>query len=233
MRSERKWMIYSSMIILFALLTVYWGSSAVTTFSESAPIERKHTIIIDPGHGGIDGGATSCTGVLESNINLQISQSLNELFRFLGYQTKMTRTEDVSIYKDGDTIAKKKISDLKERVRIAQETSNGVLLSIHQNNFSDGKYSGAQIFYADTSESKAIATQLQKAFIKHLNPGSRRQEKKSAGIYLMEHITCPGVLIECGFLSNPEEELKLRSRSYQKKICCVVVSAVAEYLSNT
>ena len=145
----------------------------------------------------------------------------------------MIRTEDVSIYKEGDTIAKKKMSDLKERVRIVQEANNAILLSIHQNNFSDGRYSGAQVFFADTPESHEIAMKLQTAFIKHLNPGSRRQEKKCAGIYLMEHITCPGVLIECGFLSNPEEEAKLQSRSYQKKVCGVIASTVAEYLSNT
>lgn len=215
------------------LAGTYLGNRTVSVIAQKIPVQREHCIIIDPGHGGEDGGATSCTGYLESGYNLTISQRLNDLLTFLGYETKMIRTADVSVYTKGNTIAEKKVSDLKERVRIANETDNALLLSIHQNNFSDSRYSGAQVFYAGTEGSQDLAKQLQTVLVAALNPGSNRQIKKSDGIYLMEHIRCTGVLIECGFLSNAVEEAKLRSPEYQKKLCCVIAVTVGEYLSNT
>ncbi|MBQ8834548.1 MAG: N-acetylmuramoyl-L-alanine amidase [Oscillospiraceae bacterium] len=196
-------------------------------------MEREHCIVIDAGHGGIDGGATSCTGKLESTFNLEIALRLNDLLHFLGYETKMIRTTDTSVYTKGETIAQKKISDLKERVRMVNETENALLVSIHQNNFSDGRYSGAQIFYADTEGSQLLAKQLQDAFVSTLNPGSNRQSKQSSGVYLMEHIDCTGVLVECGFLSNAQEEAKLRSPDYQQRLCCVIAATMIRFLSNT
>lgn len=215
------------------LLAVIWGSRAITVVSENLPIEREHCIIIDAGHGGVDGGATSCTGLLESQFNLEIALRLNDLFHLLGWDTGMIRTTDISVYTKGETIAEKKISDLKERVRIVNDTEGALLLSIHQNNFTDSRYSGAQVFYASTDGSMELARELQAAFVQTLNPGSSRQCKKSDGVYLMEHIDCTGVLIECGFLSNPEEEALLQCHEYQKKICCVIAASVTTFLSNT
>lgn len=233
MKKYRIWVTGYGVILTLVLLGTYLGNKAVSVMAEIRPVQREHTIVIDPGHGGIDGGATSCTGVLESKFNLDISLRLNDMMRFLGYQTVMTRTEDISVYTEGDTIARKKMSDLKERVRIINNTENVILLSIHQNTFPDGKYSGAQVFYAATDGSQAFAQKLQTALVSHLNPGSNRQEKRSTKVYMMEHIKCPGVLIECGFLSNPEEEGRLRSTDYQKKLCAVIACTVDQNLPNT
>lgn len=219
--------------ILLVLFVSFGSSKAITVISENAALVREHCIIIDPGHGGEDGGATSCSGILESQFNLEISQRLNDLLQLLGFETKMIRDSDISIYTKGDSIAQKKVSDLKERVRIANEASNSLLLSIHQNNFTDSRYSGAQVFYAKTHGSQELAQKLQSEFVSALNKGSHRKCKESTGIYLMEHIQCIGVLIECGFLSNPEEEYKLRDAEYQKRISCVIAATVGEYLSNT
>lgn len=232
MRSFQKWLFGYVLILALTLITAHWCSRAVTVLVENAPVDREHTIIIDPGHGGVDGGATSCTGVLESRFNLEIGLRLNDLLQFLGYETHMIRREDISVYTEGDTIARKKMSDLKQRVKTVNEAEHPILLSIHQNHYPDSRYSGAQVFYADTEGSQFLAKQLQSAFVKYLNPGSRRQEKKSCGVYLMEHIRCTGVLIECGFLSNPEEEAKLRSREYQQKLCSVIATVVSENISN-
>lgn len=227
-------------VVLFYLFTMAvilalsdWGSRAVTVIAENGPVERKTCIVIDPGHGGEDGGATSCTGVLESTYNLSIATRLNDLMRLLGYETKMIRTTDTSVYTKGETIAQKKVSDLKERVRMVNETGNALLLSIHQNNFPDGRYCGAQVFYAGTQGSQKLAEELQAALVSTLNPGSKRKCKKSDGVYLMEHITRTGILIECGFLSNPAEEAKLRDGKYQKNLCCVIAATVSKYLSNS
>ena len=233
MKKTSAWSLAYGIVVVSVLLLVKWGNAAVTTAVESRPIERKQCIVIDAGHGGVDGGATSCTGKLESSYNLEIALRLNDLLHLLGYDTKMVRTADVSVYTKGESIAQKKVSDLKERVRMVNETENALLLSIHQNNFSDGKYSGAQVFYGREEGSEALAKQLQSAFVTALNPGSNRQCKKSEGVYLMEHIDCTGVLIECGFLSNAQEEAKLRTPEYQKKLCCVIAATASTFLSNT
>ena len=214
------------------LLCAYWGSRVVTVISEELPFERKHCIVIDPGHGGEDGGATSCTGRMESEYNLAISQRLDDLMHLLGYQTRMTRTSDVSIYTTGSTIAQKKVSDLKERVRIVNETGNALLVSIHQNQFSDSRYSGAQVFYAKTDGSKELAQALQGKLVTALNPYSNRKSKLVSGVYLMENIRCTGVLVECGFLSNAQEEAMLRDGEYQKKLCCVIASVISQHLAD-
>lgn len=232
MKKYRGWLFYL-MTIAAVLLAAQWGSRAATVIAESTPLPRLHRIIIDPGHGGEDGGATSCAGIVESAYNLDISLRLNDLFHLMGYETKLTRTSDTAIYTKGETLAQKKGSDLKQRVRIANETEHALLLSIHQNNFPDSRYSGAQVFYAGTEGSEALAKQLQDAFTSTINPGSHRKSKKSTGVYLMEHIQCTGVLIECGFLSNAAEEAQLRNPEYQKKLCCVIAATVSEYLSNT
>jgi len=212
------------------LIVTAYADRTITVMSETRPLQNRTCIVIDPGHGGEDGGAISCTGVLESKINLEISQRLNDLLHYLGYDTLMIRTEDVSVYTDGETIAARKVSDLKQRVKILNETSNALLISIHQNHYSENKYSGAQVFYSATKNSEDLAKKLQGLLVTTINPGSRRQAKKASGIYLMEHINCDGILIECGFLSNPQEEAKLQSAAYQKKLCCVFASAISNYL---
>ena len=145
----------------------------------------------------------------------------------------MIRTEDASVYTKGNSIAERKLSDLKERVRIVNETDNALLISIHQNMFSDSRYSGAQVFYANSDDSKHLAEKLQTALVGTVNPGSNRKIKKSEGIYLMEHIENTGILIECGFLSNVQEEAKLESAHYQCNLACVIAATVAAYVSNT
>lgn len=207
------------------------GSNAVTVISQNQPVERQHRIVIDAGHGGIDGGATSCTGVLESRINLEIALRVNDLFRFLGYETVMIRTTDESVYTEGNTIAAQKISDLKERIRISNETDGAILISIHQNTFSDSRYFGAQVFYAHTEGSDRLAKQLQDSFVENLDPTSNRKSKKAQNVYLLQNVTCQAALIECGFLSNPQEEAKLRSEDHQKKLAAIIASACSMYLS--
>lgn len=227
------WLAVLPYYLLAAILCIgaaHWGSFAVTTSVQTSPVVREHTVIVDAGHGGIDGGATSCTGVLESAINLQIALRLDDLLHLLGFDTVMIRTTDTSVYTEGSTIASQKVSDLKERVRVVNETEGAVLISIHQNTFSDDRYSGAQVFYAGTEGSKELAQLLQSGFIDALNPGSSRSCKSASTVYLLQNITKPGVLIECGFLSNAQEEAKLRSPDYQQKICCVIVSALSEFL---
>lgn len=224
-------------IVLFYLLIVsvflasaYWGSTATTVIAQRIPLERHHTVIIDAGHGGEDGGAISCTGRAESTYNLEIALRLNDLMHLLGIDTQMIRSTDTSVYSQGDTIAAKKVSDLKNRVSQVNNTENGLLLSIHQNTFTESQYSGAQVFYAPEGEGAQLAELLQNAICQTVNIGSNRRSKMGTGVYLLEHIERTGVLIECGFLSNSEEEAKLRDKSYQQKLVCVIGSSVCNFL---
>ena len=233
MRKEYKGLLIVYILVLLGFIMVaVAGDKVITVISEGDTMDIRHCIVIDAGHGGMDGGAVSCTGALESQINLEITLRLRDLFHLLGYETYMIRQTDTSVHTKGETIAQKKVSDLKERVRIINETDNAILLSIHQNHFPDDKYSGAQVFYAKSGESEALAKILQDNFIATINPGSNRKIKKASGIYLMEHIECTGVLIECGFLSNYREEAKLRTPEYQKQLCCVIISALSQFLGS-
>ena len=225
-------------ILPFYLLTVIvflaiamWGSRATTTIAQNRPVARENTIVIDAGHGGIDGGATSCSGVLESKLNLDIALRLEAVMKLLGFDTLMIRSTDTSIYTEGNTIAAQKVSDLKERVRIVNETPNALLISIHQNTFPDGRYSGAQVFYGGAEDSRVLAQRLQTNFSQSLCKGSNRKIKKADGIYLMQNIDATAVLIECGFISNPAEEAKLRDNEYQKQLCCVIASTVSTFMN--
>ncbi|MBQ8358426.1 MAG: N-acetylmuramoyl-L-alanine amidase [Oscillospiraceae bacterium] len=221
-------LIYLLILIGFLIVPLI-GNRAVTTLAEISDSHKY--VIIDAGHGGVDGGAVSCTGVDESQINLEIALKLEDLMHLLGIRTVMIRDTDRSVYTEGETIAAKKVSDIKERVRIVNTTPNALFISIHQNNFQDARYSGTQVFYNNQSDSKQLATELQTAFRENLNPSNKRQIKKTSGVYLMEHINCTGVLIECGFLSNYQEEAMLRDPDYQRKICSVISITVSRYLN--
>ena len=206
------------------------GNRAFTAFSETTITDSRRCIIIDAGHGGVDGGATSCSGVLESQINLEIALRLNDLLQLLGMKTTMIRSTDCSIYTEGESIAAKKVSDLKNRVSIVNNSTNPLLISIHQNYYPESQYRGAQVFYSNKEGSATLANNLQGLFVSTLNPGSNRKAKKASGIYLMEKINCTGVLIECGFISNLQEEQLLLDATYQKKLCCVIASGCSSYL---
>lgn len=228
----KRWIWIYIFAAAITLVMIIGTERAVTVISEVGNVQRENCIILDAGHGEPDGGATSCTGVLESSLNLEIVLRLEDMFHLLGYNTLLIRRTDMSIYTQGESIAQKKISDLKERVRIVNEAQGAILISIHQNTFSDERYSGPQVFYASTAGSEALAKEVQDALVQSLAPECNRVSKQSTGIYLMEKIKCTGVLIECGFLSNIQEEAKLRTPEYQKKLCCGIVSAVSGFLSN-
>ena len=182
-------------------------------------------------HGGEDGGTLSCTGVRESGLNLEIALRANDLFALLGQRTRMLRTQDVSLHDtEAATIAARKASDIRARVRLTEETPKAVLLSIHQNHFPESKYRGAQVFYAAADGSRALAERLQAALGTQLDPDNHRSCKKAGEIYLLKHVSCPAVLVECGFLSNPAEEALLRTPEYQKKLAAVLCCGMLEFL---
>ena len=216
--------------LVLCLIVAQVGSNAVTVLVEHSPLVDRTCIAIDAGHGGIDGGAVSISGIPESHINLEIAERLNDLLHLLGYQTYMLRTTDTSLHTNGSTISAQKISDLKHRVKMITECDASLVISIHQNTFSDKRYSGAQVFYHSDEDSITLANHLQSNLIKTINKGSNRKPKLAKGIYLMEHLPCPGILIECGFLTNAQEEALLRSEYYQKQLCSVIAATISSNL---
>lgn len=209
--------------VLAAALTVVGIQSAVQTTSQAyaavAAPAQPYTIVVDAGHGGEDGGATSVSGVLESQLNLEIAKRTDALLMLLGFQSTMVRDTDTAIYDSSAvTLREKKISDLRNRAKLVNETPNALLLSIHQNTYSDRRYAGAQVFYAASTGSQALAELSQATIREILDPDNNRKAKPAETVYLMQNVQCPAILVECGFLSNEAEDLKLQSESYQKKL---------------
>ncbi len=188
-------------------------------------------IVIDPGHGGRDGGASSDNGVLEKDINLQISALISRLCGAFGFECVMTRTEDVML---GEELAgnKRKMKDLKSRVNTANSLSDCIFISIHQNKFPQKKYSGLQTYYSKNSPlSKQLAQSIQTAVKQNLQSDNDRAVKPAgSSIYVLDNIIHPAVLVECGFLSNDGEVLLLCDSVYQKKLSASVFSALFNYL---
>lgn len=217
-------------VLLGALALSRAGSAIAGVFAETPTVP---TVVIDAGHGGEDGGAVSVTGAYESGINLEIALRLNDLLHLFGQKTVMVRTDDRSVYTEGETVAQKKVSDIRNRVKLTEQTPNALLVSIHQNYFSESKYRGAQVFYASTDGSRALAERLQAQLAAQVDPRNHRECKKAADIYLMEHVTCPAVLVECGFLSNPAEEALLRDKNYQTGLAAVIAGTIFACLEDT
>ena len=218
------------MAVAAALALILSDAWSYLAASGSCCVQRP-VVVLDAGHGGEDGGAVSVTGVLESQINLQITLRLRDLLLLCGCDPILIRDGDYAIYDSGcSTISQKKVSDLRNRVAKIQEISPAVLISLHQNQFSDSRYSGAQVFYAPTAGSEALAKQMQETLRLCLNPANQRQCKAAGEVYLMQHVTCTGILIECGFLSNREEEALLRQEDYQKKTVCAITAGLMQYL---
>ena len=201
---------------------------AVSVFSARA--ETPVTVVIDPGHGGEDGGAVSSGGVAESHINLAVSKQVRDLLRFAGQRTVMTREEDVTICDEGlGTIRERKASDIRNRVNMVEETENAVLLSIHQNSLPSSPVThGAQVFWNQQEGAEEWAEVIQTALNSTVNVGNEKHTKRiPSTVYLMKHVTVPAVLVECGFLTNREETTLLQDETYQRGLA---VSITAGYL---
>lgn len=195
---------------------------------------EPQVIILDAGHGGMDGGCSSAQGDVEKNINLAILLDLRELLEMSGYEVIVTRDTDISIHDAGiEGIANQKSSDMDNRLEIFNSCEDAICISIHQNQFTDPKYSGAQMFYADTNpESGKLAQLIQDQFVEFLQPDNNREIKLCGKeLFLCYYSENPTVMVECGFLSNPEEAALLVTEDYQQKVAFTVYAALMEYLA--
>lgn len=181
-------------------------------------------LILDAGHGGEDGGAVSVTGIPESRINLAIVLDMEDILGLYGVTPMMLRREDISLHSpDAETLREKKGSDLKNRVAMIESAQGADFISIHQNSYPDSRQHGLQVFYAPTEGSEELGISIQQAVRQSLQQSNSRPAKQiPKNVYLMNHISCRAVLVECGFLTNFREEQLLNSGWYRRKLAAVL-----------
>lgn len=235
----RKWTVYYVLclvLLIFSFAMIAKRGEAVQVIANASGSEDFPIIIIDPGHGGEDGGAVSSDGTIESHINLSIAIASADLARFLGWEIVMTREDDISIHDNtAKTLREKKVSDLKNRVSLCDNIANGLLVSIHQNSMPSAKsVRGAQVFYNETNEGVELAQNIQNILNQTINFNHKKETKPIGNSsYLMRSVSAPAVLVECGFLSNETECQLLKSTEYQRKISLCIIAAVSSYLSSS
>lgn len=213
-----------SVCLVFTLIA---GSSTQWGLNQSTD-GKEIKYIIDAGHGIPDGGAVADDGTTEQQLNLAIADKLRIALKTKGTECLMTREDENSIFTEGQSIHEKKVSDIKNRVKLAQKFSQIPLISIHMNSYPDEDVRGLQVFYkAGDDTSKNMAADLQKAINERLQPQNPKTIKEiSSNVYLFSHIENPSVLIECGFLSNAEELNDLKSSEYQTKLANVIADCL-------
>lgn len=211
------------------LLAAFHAIDKADSTAASAAGERGF-ILIDPGHGGADGGATGVNGTQEKDVNLAISLPLADFLRVLGFEVRLTRETDCSIHDaSAGSLREQKVSDMRNRLQMYNNAE--LVLSIHQNQFGQSQYAGTQVFYSpNDARSSVLGEAIRASVVSLLQPENKREMKKGEStIYLLSNSKVPTVLVECGFLSNPEECGKLSSPEYQKKMMFAIAAGLLQY----
>ncbi len=221
--------VFSFFLLTFLVLTLVYVGYLITQRNSIQTVANTNlfpTVIIDAGHGGLDGGAVGYNGVIEKNINLEIALKLKTMLSANGYNVIMTRETDTMIDKS-------KVKDMNARLKIIKENPDAILLSIHQNLFSSDSSWGAQVFYSPNNpDSNVLASLLQSRFVELLQPNNKRVEKKTdSSLFLFKNTYSPAVLIECGFISNALDAKNLSEEEYQNKVAFVIFSSLCDYYS--
>ena len=214
--------------LIFSVIYIAYNGNYTPTFVKTT---TPRQVVIDAGHGGEDGGAV-VGNIYEKDINLKIARILKELLDISGFETIMTRDEDVSIYDEGSkNLRRKKRSDIVNRLEIANKNPNSIFVSIHQNKFPQTKYWGAQVFYGLKDEnSKNLAENIQNNIVYMTQPENKRNIKPIGGdVYLIKNATVPAVLCECGFMSNTKEMTLLLDPEYQKKMAFAIYIGILQF----
>ncbi len=216
-------------LLIMVFLAARYGSVQVVSATTKSQKERP-VIVIDAGHGGNDPGKVGVDGSLEKDINLQIATKLKWYLEQSDMDVVMTRESDMGLYGEGDS--RKKMADMKKRCDIIRENNVDLVVSIHQNSYHEEEVSGGQVFYYKSSEKgKKLAEILQKRFTYVLGDENRRLAKANGNYYLLLHVKCPIVIVECGFLSNRKEALLLQEEDYQDRMAWTIHMGILEYLN--
>lgn len=223
-------------LLTFVLIFAFAAKAYIGTdnyLSAMSDESEKNLVIIDAGHGGEDPGAIGATGVYEKDLNLSIAKELGAALEAEGFAVVYTRTDDKLLYTEEENVkGLRKISDLKNRCKIAEEYPSAIFISIHMNSFGESKYSGLQVYYGTENEnSQKLATNIQKNVAERLQPENKRVIKAGKSMFLTQKIQNPCVLVECGFVTNADECKKLSEKEYQKSLSSAIVCGIIEYRS--
>ncbi len=224
-----------SMFIFIYAITAYNVSNnskkeIKTIETVALPVDSK-VIIIDAGHGAPDEGAESSNGITEAESNLKIALKLQNLLEQSGATVILTRSDENAIYDiDSTTLKEKKISDIHNRVKIGNESSADIFVSIHLNKIPQEQYWGWQTFYKQESEEgQKLATSIQNSLNESIQKDNKRVPMKIDNVYIIKHVEIPTTIVECGFLSNPEEEQLLLTDDYQNKLAWGIYTGIMDY----
>lgn len=223
--------------LLAASLTIGFLSGIQKKNSDDIPASAEpgnFTFVIDAGHGGEDCGAIGTSGVYEKDLNLDIALKLGEYLENSGFRVVYTRTDDKLLYTEEENIkGMRKIYDLKNRMSIANGEDNAILISLHMNSYGSSSAKGLQVYYSEKNkDSEILANTLQNEIKNSLQPDNHRTVKSGENIYLLKNAECIAVLIECGFISNPEECGKLSEKEYQKELSFAILCGIIKYIKN-
>ena len=211
-----------------SFLAIHMGNKVSKRISSSA-VKSQRVVVIDAGHGGIDGGAEADDGTLEKDLNLALALCIRDFLESSGVDVVLTRERDI-MYAESSS-PHKKLDDLNERIRITEEAGALAFVSIHMNKFPVPKYSGLQVYYSENNEESAVLAEMIQGFVSsNFQPDNKRAVKPAgSSIYLLDKLECPAVLVECGFLSNPDELKKLKSEDYRKSLAVLIGVCILEY----
>lgn len=226
------WNYVLGIILLAAVsaVSLHAGALAQETGGKGHGAVNGGVVVLDPGHGGFDPGKVGVDGQLEKEINLQIVQRIKTYLEMNDVKVILTRDRDEGLYDASDP--NKKSADMKRRVEVINEANPDVMVSIHQNSYHQPEISGAQVFYYQHSEEgREFAQLMQKRFDYCLGKGNRRQAKANASYYLLSHSRPVSLIVETGFLSNPEEARRLETEEYQDRVAWTVAMGILQYIN--
>ena len=217
------------LVVMLGFLQVRYATQQISTVEQpTVPV-----ILLDAGHGGEDGGAVGLGGLVEKDLNLQITLQLNTFLRAMGFETQLTRTEDCDLHSpEAGNMRQRKISDIQARFAMMEALDdNDLFVSIHMNKFGQASARGTQVFYgANNPQSAVLAENIQQSVVALLQPENHRQIKASGdSIYLLYNAERIAVLVECGFISNPSEAELLQEEAYQRQLAFAVASGILGY----
>lgn len=202
-----------------------FANTSVQTFGLSA---ASKVVVIDAGHGGFDPGKVGATGTHEKDINLQIANKLKAYLEQAGATVVMTRTSDEALGGVGGKSTKN--DDMRYRKESINKSGADIMVSIHQNAFTQPKVRGAQVFYYENAETSKILAQSVQANIKsEADPNNTRSIKSTTSYYVLKVSTMPAIIVECGFLTNPDEERLLKTDEYQQQVAWAIYKGIVEY----
>jgi N-acetylmuramoyl-L-alanine amidase len=220
--------------VLFVCMSIFFTNTIIVSAVEDKTKQAQKVVLIDAGHGGIDGGAKSKNGTIEKDINLSISLKLKDYLEKKNYKVCMTRDDDSGLYEKGNSVRDKKVEDLTNRVKLKESTKCDIFVSIHQNMFPQSKYYGAQVWHASNEESKKLGDMIQSMLVETIDKDNKRIAKAAGDQYkiLRDNLGIPSVIVECGFLSNANEEELLKTEDYQKKLAEAISYGIDKYFQS-